>query len=303
MHWDDEKDDRLFRDYDTILKESTILTTFAGVLFGFLLNISVRGSNQLIYPEKVILVLSLFSITIAISLFVMPVIYHHLQFPYTDIDRFKRRAHRFIIIISNLVERLSNLDHFYEHVTDDLRYVLLREAFHGTSEFYNWSIEITKRLITEHNFSFIAVEGDWSDCYKVNRYVKGKGKGKGRSETNGLKSAYDVLYSFNRWPTWMWANREMVSFIEWLRHYNDNERHSDEEKVGFYGLDVYSLWESLEAVIKYLKRVDPSAIKKAVEAFQCFEPYAMSVEDYARTALFVPESCEDEVISMLIQLR
>lgn len=90
-------EDRLSGDYDTILKESTILTSFGGILFGFLLNISVRGANQLIYPEKVILVLSLFSITIAVSLFVMPVIYHHLQFPYTDIDRFKRRAHRFII--------------------------------------------------------------------------------------------------------------------------------------------------------------------------------------------------------------
>lgn len=90
-------EDRLSGDYDTILKESTILTSFGGILFGFLLNISVRGANQLIYPEKVILVLSLFSITIAVSLFVMPVIYHHLQFPYTDIDRFKRRTHRFII--------------------------------------------------------------------------------------------------------------------------------------------------------------------------------------------------------------
>lgn len=100
MHWEDENDakkDRLSRDYDTILKESAILTTFCGVLFGFLLNISIRGSNQLIYPEKVILVLSLFSITIAVTIFIMPVIYHHLQYPYADIERFKRRAHRFIL--------------------------------------------------------------------------------------------------------------------------------------------------------------------------------------------------------------
>jgi len=94
---DDITKDRLFRDYDTVLKESAILTTFGGFLFGFLLNISIRGANQLIYAEKIILVLSLFSITIAVSLFVMPVIYHHLQFPYTDVDKFKRRAHRFII--------------------------------------------------------------------------------------------------------------------------------------------------------------------------------------------------------------
>ena len=100
MRWDDEdeiKKDRLYRDYDTILKESAVLTTFSGVLFGFLLNISIRGANQLLYVEKIILVLALFSVTIAISLFVMPVIYHHVEFPYTDVDKFKKRAHRFIL--------------------------------------------------------------------------------------------------------------------------------------------------------------------------------------------------------------
>ena len=91
---DNDEEDKLFRDYDTVLKESAILTTFGGVLFGFLLNISIRGADQLIYSEKII---SCLSITIAVSLFVMPVIYHHLQFPYTDVDKFKRRAHRFII--------------------------------------------------------------------------------------------------------------------------------------------------------------------------------------------------------------
>ena len=100
MRWDDDDEirkDRLFRDYDTVLKESAVLTTFGGVLFGFLLNISIRGANQLPYPERIILVLALFSVTIAVLLFVMPVIYHHVQFPYTDIDKFKKRAHRFIL--------------------------------------------------------------------------------------------------------------------------------------------------------------------------------------------------------------
>ena len=100
MRWDDEDDvkkDRLSRDYDTVLKESAVLTTFGGVLFGFLLNISIRGANQLSYLERMILVLALFSITIAVSLFVMPVIYHHVQFPYSDVDKFKKRAHRFIL--------------------------------------------------------------------------------------------------------------------------------------------------------------------------------------------------------------
>jgi len=100
LRWDDEDDvkkDRLSRDYDTVLKESAVLTTFGGVLFGFLLNISIRGANQLSYLERMILVLALFSITIAVSLFVMPVIYHHVQFPYSDVDKFKKRAHRFIL--------------------------------------------------------------------------------------------------------------------------------------------------------------------------------------------------------------
>jgi Family of unknown function (DUF6328) len=134
MRWDDDNDvnkDRLSRDYDTILKESAILTTFAGVLFGFLLNISIRGANQLIYPEKVILVLSLFSITIAISLFVMPVIYHHLQFPYTDIDRFKRRAHRFIIfgLVPTAFTLYLGLVLAFSPLIDNLAYLVAGSPF------------------------------------------------------------------------------------------------------------------------------------------------------------------------------
>jgi erythromycin esterase len=176
---------------------------------------------------------------------------------------------------------------------NNVQYALLGEASHGTSEFYSWRSEVTKRLIKECGFSFIAVEGDWPACYDVNRYIKGiSGSG---------KSAYDILYSFNRWPTWMWANREIVNLIEWLREYNKNL--SEEKRIGFYGLDVYSLWESMEAVIRYLRKIDPEAVKTAIEAYRCFEPYGKSVEDYARATAFVPESCEDEIIDMLIHLH
>ncbi|MFL6413858.1 MAG: erythromycin esterase family protein [Nitrososphaeraceae archaeon] len=201
------------------------------------------------------------------------------------------------------LEEPSDLDPlFVETAKENIRYVLLGEASHGTSEFYSWRTEITKRLISEQKFSFIAVEGDWPDCYNVNRYVKGMSKSEGNDSSNSnSSSAYDVLFAFNRWPTWMWANREIVDLIEWLRKYN--ERLPEEQKVGFYGLDVYSLWESMESVIKYLKKVDPDAIKTAIEAYRCFEPYGQSVEDYARATAFVPESCEDEVIDMLIDLR
>jgi erythromycin esterase-like protein len=178
---------------------------------------------------------------------------------------------------------------------DKSQFVLLGESSHGTSEFYKWRGEISKRLIKEKGFSFIAVEGDWPDCFEVNKYVK---------ELYGIgQSPYKVLHSFNRWPTWMWANKEMVDFIEWLKSYNDSLNTGKQNKVGFYGLDLYSLWESVEAIIKYLKRVDPSALKNAIDAFNCFEPYDKDVEKYARATAFVPTNCEDEVIETLTSLR
>jgi erythromycin esterase len=141
------------------------------------------------------------------------------------------------------LEKSADLKPLFDQIeSDNIHYVLLGEASHGTSEFYKWRAEITKHLVSEKGFSFIAVEGDWPDCYRVNRYVKG---------ISSDENAYDILYSFNRWPTWMWANREILDLIEWLKGYNTTL--SEEKKVGFYGLDVYSLWESLEAVIKYLK--------------------------------------------------
>ena len=186
----------------------------------------------------------------------------------------------------------KDLDPLLERI-GNCRYILLGEASHGTSEFYIWRAEITKRLITEKGFSFIAVEGDWPDCYRVNSYVKGM--------ANSGSSAYKVLHAFNRWPTWMWANREMVDLIEWLTSYNRVQK--DDGKVGFYGLDVYSLWESLDSVMQYLGKNYPDAMKRAIEAYRCFEPYGKDVEGYARATAFIPESCEDEVTEMLIELR
>jgi erythromycin esterase len=186
----------------------------------------------------------------------------------------------------------KDLDRLLERI-GDARYVLLGEASHGTSEFYIWRAEITKWLITEKGFSFIAVEGDWPDCYRVNRYAKGM--------TNSGSSAYEVLHAFSRWPTWMWANREIVDLIEWLRSYNKVVEKED-KKVGFYGLDVYSLWESLDAIIQYLKKYYPDAMKSAIEAYRCFEPYGRDIEEYARATAFIPESCEDEVMDMLLEL-
>ncbi|HEY4305808.1 MAG TPA: erythromycin esterase family protein [Gemmatimonadaceae bacterium] len=186
----------------------------------------------------------------------------------------------------------KDLDPLIERM-GDARYVLLGEASHGTSEFYTWRTEISKRLIEEHGFSFIAVEGDWPDCYQVNRYVKWM--------PDAGQSAEAVLHAFERWPTWMWANREVVALAEWMRSRNRGK--SQEHSAGFYGLDVYSLWDSMRVVMEYLERIDPSFAASARRAYGCFEPYEEDAQDYARATAIVPTSCEDEAVAVLSALR
>ncbi|HKW12520.1 MAG TPA: erythromycin esterase family protein [Gemmatimonadaceae bacterium] len=177
----------------------------------------------------------------------------------------------------------------------DARYVLLGEASHGTSEYYTWRTELSKRLIREKGFSFIAVEGDWPDCYRVNRFVK--------SYPDSGESAREVLHAFERWPTWMWANEEIIDLVEWMRQYNERRRLVDDRKVGFYGLDVYSLWDSMRAVVEYLERIDPRLATGAKHAYRCFEPFGEDEQEYARATYLVPTSCEDEAVSVLRTLR
>jgi erythromycin esterase-like protein len=175
----------------------------------------------------------------------------------------------------------------------EARYVLLGEASHGTSDYYQWRTWISQRLVREKGFSFIAVEGDWPDCYRVNRYVKGY-------SDSGL-NAGEVLDAFNRWPTWMWANEEVVALAEWLRRHNAGLPES--RRIGFFGLDVYSLWESLYAVIGFLHKSEPSALPAARRALRCFHPYGEDVQEYARATALLPTSCEDEVVALLKALR
>lgn len=186
----------------------------------------------------------------------------------------------------------DDLDPLLEAI-GDAQYVLLGEASHGTSEFYSWRARLSQRLIREKGFSFVAVEGDWPDCYRINRFVKGYPEAGERAAA--------ALHAFSRWPTWMWANWEVVAFAEWLRRHNAGL--PDSSKVGFYGLDVYSLWESLHALMAYLEREDPEALAAAQRAFRCFEPYAEDVQAYASATAFVPSSCEEEVIGLLSELR
>jgi erythromycin esterase len=190
------------------------------------------------------------------------------------------------------LETGSDLDPLINRI-GNARIVMLGEASHGTHEYYTWRAKITKRLIEEKGFNFIAVEGDWPDCYSVNRYIK-------QYEEN--KSAYDVLHGFNRWPTWMWANWEIVALAEWL--YKHNKQLPKEKKIGFYGLDVYSLWDSMQSIKEYLAKADPAALHVAEEAFSCFEPYKKDDgQSYAYASQMVPELCETEVIALLKQIQ
>lgn len=194
--------------------------------------------------------------------------------------------------IGHPLETLDDLDPLLEYIGDS-RYVLLGEASHGTSDYYTWRAKLSRRLIDEKGFSFIAVEGDWPDCYEINRYIKGY-------EDSG-DTAADVLRNFERWPTWMWANWEVAALAEWLRAYNEEQ--PENMQAGFYGLDVYSLWESMEEVMGYLAEYAPDAVDAARRAFLCFEPYGRDVQEYARSTALVPQGCEQEVVNLLGEVR
>ncbi|MGK7378861.1 erythromycin esterase family protein [Planococcus sp. 1R117A] len=175
----------------------------------------------------------------------------------------------------------------------DAKIVMLGEASHGTSEFYTVRAELSKRLIQEKGFSIIAVEGDWPSAQQVNRYIKGYG--------NTGKTPHEVLQAFTRWPTWMWANEEIADFIDWLKEHNAQSAH----KTGFYGIDIYSLWESMDEVVHYLTHTNPAGgdLELAKKAFSCFEPFNREPEGYAISSANFSTVCIDEVTKLLSSIR
>lgn len=170
--------------------------------------------------------------------------------------------------------------------------VLLGEASHGTHEFYTWRTAISQALVRDHGFSFVAVEGDWPDGYRINRFVKGY--------QDAGEDIVDVLDDFNRWPTWMWANWETAAFAEWLRAYNPSR--PPDEKAGFYGLDVYSLWNSMKIMLEYLEDRDTQAARSVKDAVRCFEPFWEDEQVYTRTAVRDLD-CRDELLALLRDVR
>ncbi len=176
----------------------------------------------------------------------------------------------------------------------DARFVLLGEASHGTHEFYRSRAEITKRLIREKGFTAMAVEADWPDAYRVNRFLKGE---------SDDKEAVEALADFKRFPTWMWRNADVLDLVGWLREHNDRQP-PGAQRFGFYGLDLYSLNTSRAAVLDFLDHVDPEAARRARYRYSCFDHFGEDAHAYGYAANFdLDESCRDEVVAQLVELR
>ena len=196
--------------------------------------------------------------------------------------------------IRGVTHDAGNYDALLEMI-GDADIVCIGEASHGTHEFYRERAKITKRLIDERGFNAVAVEADWPDAYRVNRYVRAE------SEDEDAEEALEGFKS--RFPTWMWRNADVLDFVGWLRGFNDAVE-DGKSRVGFYGVDLYSLFSSIEAVIAYLEQVDPAAAKRARERYSCFDHFGDEAQSYGYAAAFgVSQSCQDEVVKQLTELR
>jgi erythromycin esterase-like protein len=184
-----------------------------------------------------------------------------------------------------------DLDPLIERI-GDARIVAVGEASHGTHEYYAWRSALTRRLIEERGFGLVAVEGDWPDCYRVNRSV--------RLRPDAEQDPREALDAFARWPTWMWANDDVVDFCRWLRGVNATR--PEERRVGFYGLDVYSLWDSMHALVGWLRAHEPQHVDAATRALSCFEPFGEDGAEYAFASRFAPASCEQAAVDLLRSL-
>jgi erythromycin esterase-like protein len=172
--------------------------------------------------------------------------------------------------------------------------VLIGEASHGTHEFYVTRAELTRRLIVDEGFRAVVVEADWPDSFRVHRFVTGRSQ---------EASAAEALGEFSRFPTWMWRNRVVCNFVDWLRHWNRGQAPGRGHRAGFYGMDLYSLNGSIEAVLAYLDRADPAAAERARERYACLEHFRTDPQKYGLMAAGGGESCEDEAVRQLTELH
>ena len=201
-----------------------------------------------------------------------------------------------VAVVRQRAQTLSGDPSQYDALLEGIgnaRIVLLGEATHGTHEFYRERAFITRRLIVEKGFSGVAVEADWPDAYRVNRYVRG---------TSADEDSVDALGDFGRFPTWMWRNADVLDFIGWLRSHNDTKPAA--ERAGFYGLDLYSLRASMQAVLAYLDKVDPESARRARTRYACFDRFGEEMQQYGYAAGYgLTPSCERQVVTELLELH
>jgi erythromycin esterase-like protein/predicted phosphoribosyltransferase len=201
-----------------------------------------------------------------------------------------------VAVIRRHAVELSGDPHDYDTLIETIgeaRVVMIGEATHGTHEFYRERAVITRRLIEEKGFAGVAVEADWPDAYRVNRYVRGMADD---------EDAVESLGDFGRFPMWMWRNADVLDFVGWLRAHNDTQ--PEDLRAGFYGLDLYSLRASIQAVLTYLSKVDPDAAQRARVKYGCFDQFGDELQQYGyAAALGLTATCEREVLSELVALQ
>lgn len=192
-----------------------------------------------------------------------------------------------IVEIGKGFSEISDFSELLKKIKDK-KIIMLGESSHGTQEFYEWRRLLSNELLRKHGFNFIAVEGDWPACERINQYIHG----------DSFKNAAQVMSTFSRWPTWMWGNTEVTDLMDDLREINNIAG----REVGFHGLDVYSLYESLDETIKKLQYMDPVLAASARELYACFDPYRHDERAYAHSLFRISKGCKKEVISALSQI-
>jgi len=185
-------------------------------------------------------------------------------------------------IPSHPLQSAADLDRLMAQI-GNARIVLLGEASHGTHEYYEWRSTITKRLIQEKGFDMMAVEGEWADSYRVNQFIKGAPR--------DSMQAVSLLRQYDRWPTWMWGNQEVASLVTWLNQYNQTQPAAN--KFGFYGMDVYCLWESVSELMPYIQGND-SLVRIANDVARCFRPFGGEGQDYALSVYNSSANCKTQ---------
>jgi erythromycin esterase len=172
------------------------------------------------------------------------------------------------------------------------RLVLMGEASHGTSEYYTKRAALSRKLIEEHGFNFIAVEADWSSTSRINMYVKHK--------PDAPENIDEAMESFTRWPLWMWKNEEVKELVQWMRDYNSDR--SAEERVGFYGIDVYDNYNVMEDVLEWISDIDSDLGRSASNAYSCMTRFS-EAGDYIRMVSQTGQNCSEDLVEVLEIVR